>query len=352
MNVHISYRARKTPDIEKDIHHQIEKLRKRLQVFRPELVHLKGVVEQNSPREGTTVSLNLRLPSGQMAVQKSASSAPAAVKAAFDDLVQQISKHKDLLRSSHKWQRRRVADFNTKSQVPFEDTIAAVRVPTASSEDIRTYVNASLGRLERFVERELYFRETAEEITSDSITKEEVIDEAIARALGNGGEKPESLALEPWLYRLALRSIEDLSVRSPESLFSVHLEDSARKPNVRASDEPGLQFHQPDETLTGENVIADRRAATPEDIASSDEMVALVQFALQGAQRADREAFILHAIEGFSLDEISVITDRKPDDVRISIDSAREHLRGSAPLASRFKPKLVQDSRVRASAKG
>jgi RNA polymerase sigma factor (sigma-70 family) len=352
MNVHISYRARKTPDIEKDIHHQIEKLRKRLQVFRPELVHLKGVVEQNSPREGTTVSLNLRLPSGQMAVQKSASSAASAVRAAFDDLVQQISKHKDLLRSSHKWQRRRVADFNTKSQVAFEDTVAAVRVPTASSEDIRTYVNASLGRLERFVERELYFRETAEEITSDSVTKEEVIDEAIARALGNGGEKPESLGLEPWLYRLALRSIEDLSARSPESLLSVHLEDSARRPNVRASDEPELQFHQPDETLTGENVIADRRAATPEDIASSDEMVALVQFALEGARRADREAFILHAIEGFSLDEIGVITDRKPDDVRSSIDSAREHLRRSAPLASRFKPKLVQDSRARASAKG
>jgi RNA polymerase sigma factor (sigma-70 family) len=340
MNVHISYRDRRTPDIEKDINHLIEKLRKRLQVFRPELVHLKGVVEQNSPREGTTVSLNLRLPSGQMAVQKSAPSAASAVKAAFDDLLQQIIKHKDLLRSSHKWQRRRVADFRPQSPaVAFEDTVAAVRVPTASSDDIRTYVNASLGRLERFVERELFFRETAEEIVPNSVTKEEVIDEAIVRALSNGtngGEKPERLALEPWLYRLALRSIDDLSARSPESLLSVHLEDSARRQNVRASDEPELQFHQPDETLTRENVIADRRAATPEDIASSDEMVTLVQFALEGAGRADREAFILHAIEGFSLDEISVITDRKSDQVRSSIESAREHLRHLVPLASRF----------------
>ncbi len=349
MNVHISYKDRKTPDIEKDINHQVEKLRKRLQVFRPELVHLKGVVEQNSPREGTTVSLNLRLPSGQMAVQKSAPTASSAVKAAFDDLLQQISKHKDLLRNSHKWQRRRVADFRPQSQVAFEDTVAAVRVPTASSDDIRTYVNASLSRLERFIERELYFRETAEEIIPDSVTKEEVIDEAIARALGNGGEKPESLALEPWLYRLALRSIEDLSARSPESLLSVHLEDSARRPNVRASDEPELQFHQPDETLTGENVIADRRAATPEDIASSDEMVTLVQFALEGASRPDREAFILHAIEGFSLDEIGVITDRKPDEVRSSIELAREHLRHLAPLANHFKSRA--EGLVRASAK-
>jgi len=352
MNVHISYKVRKTPDIEKDVNQLIEKLRKRLQVFRPELVHLKGLFERNSPREGTTVSLNLRLPSGQMAVKKSASSAASAVKAAFDDLLQQISKHKDLLRNSHKWQRRRVADFSPKSRVAFEDTVAAVRVPTASSDDIRSYVNANLGRLERFVERELYFRETAEEITPDSVTKDEVIDEAIARALSNGangGDKPEALALEPWLYRLALRSIEDLSARSPESLLSFHLEDSARRPNVRASDEPELQFHQPDETLTGENVIADRRVSTPEDIASSDEMVALVQFALEGASRADREAFILHAIEGFSLDEIGVITDRNPDEVRSSIELARKHLRHLAPLASRFKPK--PDSSIRRSAR-
>jgi DNA-directed RNA polymerase specialized sigma24 family protein len=350
MNVHISYRDRKTPDIEKDINHLVEKLRKRLQVFRPELVHLKGVVEQNSPRAGTTVSLNLRLPSGQMAVQKSAASASSAVKAACDDLLQQISKHKDLLRNSHKWQRRRVADFRPEHRVAFEDTVAAVQVPTASSDDIRSYVNANLGRLERFVERELYFQETAEEIEPDSVSKEEVIDEAIARALGNGGDKPERLALEPWLYRLALRAIQDLSSRTPESLLSVHLEDSARRPNVRASDEPELQFHQPDETLTGESVIADRRTATPEDIASSDEMVALVQFALQGAGRADREAFILHAIEGFSLDEIAVITDRQADEVRSSIELAREHLRHLAPLARRFQPRLLQKT-LRTSAK-
>lgn len=344
MNVHFSYKDRKTPDVEKEINHLIEKLRKRLQVFRPELVHLKGLIEQNSAREGIVVSLNLRLPSGQMAVQKSASTAAAAVKAAADDLLQQISKHKDILRNSHKWQRRRVADFRPQSQVPFEQTVAAVQVPTASSEDIRFYVNANLGRLERFVERELYFRETAEELPPDSLTKEEVVDEAIARALGDGLEKPERLALEPWLYRLAIRAIDDLSVSVPEAA-SVHLEDSARKPNVRASDEPELQFHQPDETLTGENVIADRRTATPEDIAYSDEMITLVQFALDGASRADREAFVLHAVEGFSEQEIAAITDRKPEEVRLSIAKAREQLRRTGPIAKRFKDQLIQASK-------
>ena len=344
MNVHFSYKDRKTPDVEKEINHLIEKLRKRLQVFRPELVHLKGGIEQNSAREGTTVSLNLRLPSGQMAVQKSASTATAALKAASDDLLQQIGKHKDLLRNSRKWPRHRDTDFRAESQVPFEKTMAAVQVPTVSSDDIRSYINANLGRLDRFVARELYFRETADELPPDAITKDEVIDEAIVRALGDGADKPERLGLEPWLYRLAMRAIDDLSASTPESQSPVHLEDSARKRNVQASDEPELQYHQPDETLTTESVIADRRAATPEDIASSDEMIALVQFALNGASRADRESFILHAVEGFSVEEVAVITDRKPDEVKASITAAREHLRRSAPLADRFKGKLIQAS--------
>jgi DNA-directed RNA polymerase specialized sigma24 family protein/ribosome-associated translation inhibitor RaiA len=336
MNVHFSYKDRKPPEVEKEINRQIEKLRKRLQVFRPELVHLKGSVEQNSAREGMTVSLNLRLPSGQMAVQKSGPNAQGVVKAAFEDLVQQINRHKDLLRNSRKWQRRRSEKARSDSMVPFEETVAAVQVPTASPDDVRSYVNANLARLERFVERQLAFREADDGTFDDSVTKEEVIGEAIARALGDDADKPERVAIEPWLYRLALDAIRDLASGNREHDGSVHLEDSARARNVRASDEPELQYHQPDESLTEENVIADRRVATPEDAAYSDEMVNLVQVALGGTGRADREAFILHAIEGFSVDEIAVITARAPEAVRASIEAAGEHLRRSKPLAGRL----------------
>src|SRR6204780_2007544 len=203
MNVHVSYRLHKIPAVEKDIQHQIEKLQKRLQLFRPEPIHLKGMVEEVSAREGTSVSLNLRLPSGQMAAQSKAPTAEAAVKSAFDDLLQQLTKHKDLLRSSHKWTRRQNdASARRSTSVPFEQTLAAVFPETVSSDDVRSYVNVNLARLERFVEREIYFREAQDTIASGSISKEEVIDEAIAAALGDDTdgikEKPERPALEPW----------------------------------------------------------------------------------------------------------------------------------------------------------
>jgi DNA-directed RNA polymerase specialized sigma24 family protein/ribosome-associated translation inhibitor RaiA len=338
MNVHIGYKVRKTPDIEKEVHTQVEKLRKRLQAFRPELVHLKGLIEENSPREGVVVTLNLRLPTGQMAVHSKAPSPASALKTAFDDLLQQITRHKDLLRSTHKFPRwRRGTETRPERQVPFEQTMAAVQAPVVSGDDIRTYVNVNLARLERFVERELYFRETSEQIEGDAISTEEVVDEAIARALGDGGEKPERLALEPWLYRLAMRAIDEMSAGANRHNGNVHLEDSARKRNVRASDEAELQFHQPDEAILGATVIADRRIETPEQIASSDEMLRLVEIALRGTDRSAREAFILQAIEGFTDDEIAVITDRKADDVRASVKAACDHLRKSPMFAAPSK---------------
>jgi RNA polymerase sigma factor (sigma-70 family) len=351
MNVHISYRLHKTPAVEKDIQHQIEKLRKRLQVFRPELIHLKGMVEELTPREGISVSLNLRLPSGQMAATEEAATAAGAVKGAFEDLLLQLNKHKEHLRSTHKWTRRQTDalarhSVRRNSSVPFEETLAVVFPATVSAEDVRSYVNANLSRLERFVEREIYFREAADQILRNSISKEEVIDEAIAAALGGAGdertrEKPERLALEPWLYRLALDALDQLSRPDGTNGGAVHLEASARKANVRASDEPELQFHQPDEAITEETVIADERIATPEQIVGSDEMIRLIAVALHDVSSDHREAFILHAIEGFGIDEISAITGLSKERVSKSISAARDHLRKSPKFAGQFKGRFA-----------
>ena len=106
---------------------------KRLQVFRPDLVHLKGIVEQTPPGEGTHVALNLRLPSGQLAAKKNASNPTTAIKSAFDELLQQLVRHKDLLRSSHKWRRTKGnAHQDRELGVPFEQTIAAATVKLTS----------------------------------------------------------------------------------------------------------------------------------------------------------------------------------------------------------------------------
>ena len=174
------------------------------------------------------------------------------------------------------------------------------------------------------------------------MTRDEILDEAVATALGEDEEKPELLSLERWMYRLALQALDRIARDGEPDGSAVPLEVSARKQNVRASDEPELQYHQPDETLTRESVIADRRIATPEEIAYSDEMIAIIEQSLRSAGREDREAFILHALEGFTLEEIAMTTDRPQEKVKASVQAAREHLRNALHVPAPVKERLLR----------
>jgi RNA polymerase sigma factor (sigma-70 family) len=337
MNLHISYKVDKTPDLDREFQSQIQKLSRRLQVFRPELVHLHAIVERNAAREGVVVSLNLRLPSGQMATKEHGSPAGAAVKAAFNELVSQLTKHKELLRG-HRQHRR---GGEAEPGVPFEKTIAAVHVPKVSNGDVTTWVDANLERLMRYIQRELRYRESNGRIAAGRLSVNEVLDETIAMALGDGEERPELLSLERWLYRLARRAMDHLE-RDGEPVETVHLEVSVRKQNVRASDEPQLQFHQPDEMMTEEDIIADRGAPTPEETLYSDEMVAMVETALRGAKPHEREAFILSAIEGFTIKEIAAIAERPAREVEADLAAARDRLQRSLPRATPLRERLLR----------
>lgn len=348
MNVHVSYKGSKHSDLDKYIDQQVEKLGKRLQVFKPDLIHLRITVDDKKPaREGTNISVDLRLPSADIAATASGAEPNAALKMAFDDLIEQVTKHKDELRQQHKWIRRRAEErARPQRQVPFEETLAAVQPSTISGEDITTYVNANLYRLNRFVDRELRYRQNTGMLEPEQVTREEVIDETIATALGDGIDKPEKLALEAWLYRLAMRSIDDLANRNPQATNTVPLDQETRRANVGASDDVHFQYHQPDETMTQQENIRDPGVSTPEEIVASDEMITLIESALLGAKKEDREAFLLYAVEGFTPDEIAAISDRLVDQVRKSVIAAREHLRKALPMPNEFKDKLLEHSKI------
>jgi RNA polymerase sigma factor (sigma-70 family) len=348
MNIHFTYKSNKSPDLEKSIDQQIQKLGKRLQVFRPELVSLYGTVDSGA-KAGTSVSLNLRLPTGQLAATETADRPQAAVKAAFEDLLEQLSRHKNHLRNEHRWPReRRVGRARAVSQVPFEETLASVKPEKVNGEDIAGFVNLNLPALQRTVERELRYRELNGSIRPGQISPEEVVDEAISRALDDREQKPERIRLEAWLHRLALRSIDRLMNQTRTENGSVSLDSQVwhgQKYVATGSDEPWMQYHQPDEMFTNENLIADARITSPEDVAATDEIVAMVETALRHAKSEDREAFILFTMEGFTTHEIAIITGRKPEEVRASVSAARDLLRKNFRTDSKLKDGLVERSR-------
>lgn len=344
MNVHITYKAAKAPDVEKEFNQQIQKLGRRLHVFRPELVHVKGIVEHNSPREGFVVSVNLRLPSGQFAARETAPAVEAAVKGAFQDIIEQLNRHKELLRNEHRRRRSRGRRNKSDAQVPFETTLAAVKPELVTGSDVTQYVNANMVPLTRFVERAIAYRESIGELRPGQVSREEVVDDAILAALGDGEEKPEKISLERWLFRLALHAIDHVARENGDAGLgqAFPLEHQARDWNVVASDEPRMQFFQPDESLTAENIIPDPSVTDPEQQFATDEAVAEIDLALRGSAPDDRDAFVLHVIEGFTVEEIATITDRKSEEVRASVVKARTQLQQKLPANNWLRSRLLK----------
>jgi RNA polymerase sigma factor (sigma-70 family) len=367
MNVHVSYKAGKTPDVEREFKHQIQKLEPRLQVFKPDLVYLHAVVEPDNDR-GISASLNLRLPSGQMAVQRSGENALAATKSAFADLISQVTKHKELLRGH--WTRKtlRRAGRERLTQMPMPTEAATIRgngkahtqtrrpdasqirQPAAQTDgaavaDVELWLSANLRKLEEFIDQELNFQVESDQIREDQITREEVIDEVIVSALSHEGGKRELLSPESWFHRLALQAIRRL-IHDNADTANISLDAPAGIQNVTGSDEIVLQYHQPDDSLPEESIIRDESVRTPEEIMAGDEMVAQLDLVLGGVKAGDREAFVLYTLEGFTVEEISRLAGRSAEQVRQSIHDARVHIQQKLPTQNQLRKSLLHHSRV------
>ncbi len=341
MNVHFSYKIAKTTDLENLIQQQTEKLNRLLRVFRPDLVHLHGSIVENAAHAGYAVSLNLRLPSGQMASQERGNTLVVAVKAAFAELSTQLKKHKELLRNQHNWPRRRGPSRTVVETVPFEQTLAAVKPEPVTSADISSYIDANLARLRRFVARELAHRQSEGQLMPDQVSVDDVVSEAIANALDEQRDKPERMRLEPWLYRLAVDAIGQLASGNGDE-GRMPLGRTPQTGEARETDEPVAEFSHPEARLYVDNAIVDSSGQSPEDIAARNELIDLVERSLRDAGRDQREAFILYTIEGFTLEEIADITNHPPHQVRAAIQAAREHLQKALPLRDPLKDKLVE----------
>ncbi len=80
--------------------------------------------------------------------------------------------------------------------------------------------------------------------------------------------------------------------------------------NVSGTDDEYLQFHQPDDSLFAEDIIPDPNRSNPEDVVYSRESIEQVGGALACLKSEDRDAFVLFALEGFTVPEIARIAAR------------------------------------------
>ena len=85
----------------------IEKLRRLLKHYAPDLVQLHGSLEKHPRKVEYTFSLNLTLPTGTLNATGQGSEVRTSVKGAFAELESQVKKHQQKVRKDYLWKRRR-----------------------------------------------------------------------------------------------------------------------------------------------------------------------------------------------------------------------------------------------------
>lgn len=176
--------------------------------------------------------------------------------------------------------------------------------------------------IQAYARRELHLRQIEDELPSEQITVADVLNDVIVRAWEQFPRRPETRPIELWLVGLVDevlaqpdRQIVNESLDEPEEAATGEIREAWRDEWIERID---------DVTTSAAELLPG--VATGDDwdgYASDGKHLRLAEMLAQ-LPRDRRQAFILHAANGFGADEIADFQDRSKDVVVADIALARQ----------------------------
>ena len=185
-------------------------------------------------------------------------------------------------------------------------------------------------KVENYIRRELYHNVLAGVIPPGILEPHALVDEVFVEVTSHRHDRASDLSLEQWMFQIAR-----LKIRERLKDLEAHREEARvgeeASPETPWDDEQ-LNFYQPDELLHLEDLVRDGSSANPEEIFQREEVAERLQQCVASLPNSIRESFVLFALEGFTSDEVSMITGKKRDQVLTEVEKAREYLREGLSL--------------------
>jgi ribosome-associated translation inhibitor RaiA len=186
----------------------VARLQRRLRHFRPDLVHLQVKLERAARKEEYTGSARLYLPGRVLYARRNRSTTPEGwLRAAFDDLEQQLSRYKAQLRREHAHERRRASlapeVVEAYERALMEERELLDRALAGDREAFERLADEDLPALRRAVERELL--RLGRPVTPEAV--QQAVAEAMSAAFRNLSRKPARWSVGGWLAWVAKRTL-------------------------------------------------------------------------------------------------------------------------------------------------
>jgi RNA polymerase sigma factor (sigma-70 family) len=264
------------------------------------------------------------LPNGTLVAEDTAKSSHAALDRVSDRLASEIRKHKDLMRKDDLRRRRR----RREREFVDADVFLAEQVRLEDRASFFDYVRPLLRRLRGQAHRELTLAQLEGNVHPGQLTVSDVLDETIVRAWDQFGVRPTDEPLDQWLIGLLHRVIDEyMRKAAAETPVEAVLETNAHYEVTNgwvAENEP---YWGELDTVTLDEVLPDYETSEPWQDVAADEQRRWILKRLKGMPRRQRRAFLLHVLEGWSLEDIAELYGCGPGDIRDDIEKTTTRLR-------------------------
>ena len=290
------------------IERQAAKIRKFLPTYKATDIDLHATVERLPRGNQYQTVLVLTLPQTVIRVEELQDNDTRSAQGAFQELLRRVKRFKSRLNRERLWRRPEPVEAEAPAEValPVDETALTHR----------------LEKVENYVRRELYHQVLVGVIPAGIIDPHALVDEIFleVRELGTAESNEEQ-----WIFSLARdrvhKRVSELDAQREEP----HIEESV--PLTEDDLEEEENFFQPDESLHLEDLIQDHHSANPEELLAREEAAEQLQKAVAHLPQDLRESFVLFALEGFTSDEVAMITSKEPARVLQEVEEARAQIR-------------------------
>jgi RNA polymerase sigma factor (sigma-70 family) len=308
---------------------KLPRLQKLLSHYRPDLIEIRLTVShrgQGPKNAGYELRGVIHLPTGTLAAEADDEDPLVAVDRIADALVAEIKRHKERVRHDFVYKRksRDRADLSAAGPMLQRDADEGRR------EGFFRLLRPHLRFLRGYARRELRALESQGLLHRREATVDDLLDEVVALAWERFANRPRHMSLDLWLTDLLHDTLERWIKEEPRRHLSLEEKASKTMPD---------EVPQPDESewwaeLLGEeenlrlgDLIPDTESTASWDQLGEEEQEARLQKLLADLSPAQRQAFLLHALEDYNTAEIAMLQDRPEEPVKADIEAARKLLR-------------------------
>jgi RNA polymerase sigma factor (sigma-70 family) len=287
------------------------KIRKMLPTFAPDTVDLDVNLEKLPRGSQYQTGVVLALPQRVIRVEEIEDNPTASLVLAFTELRRRVKRFKSQLNRERLWRKAELE--------------APASTPSPAARQLEGEAGEHIEKIENYVRREIYHQVLMGVLPPGLIEPQSIVDDVYVRVTSLPEARPAGLTTEQWMFQVARNLLRGRMREIEERRDESHMEEPARP--ERQWDDEDLNFHQPDESLRLEDLLKDASAYNPEELLSQDESEDRLQLAVAALPPSVRESLVLFALEGFTSDEVAMMTSKKSAQVLDDVEEAREILR-------------------------